>query len=472
MKKYIKKKNVLIMCAIAVISVMTLGLMLFLDNAHGIKKIKLDLEYNELFTQKELDKRGHKSVITEYITDISTAYNNKDGTKTFYIFTKPIRYINENQQLSLIDTRIANIDDKNMLEKGYVYTIANSDIKPFFPRELSDNTSILLQKDMEYEYGVYTNKKISAQYKKVTNFINKETDMVVYKNALGNGTRLGLYPSSLGNNCEIYFDKAPETNEVSFWVKVSDPEVRLKKESGGYLIMTKAKINAEGEQTDEIQAVIQKPLLKDKSGNVSYDNDLNIISKGTGIYELKFTFDKTKLNAGSTAFISFEMRREKQPDNALYSNFPYLENAYLKNYSAIGNSEHYGIGRLMIRYKFAKLFNLKSEQISKASFHMYSLTDNNDNLEMLSVLEDWCSITGNWNNQYKTGGQVSVFNHTGNEISFDVTKEVMKWCDDESGQMEHNGLLFKSIHEKEGVYNIILSNDNTLYNNRMEITIK
>ena len=91
---------------------------------------------------------------------------------------------------------------------------------------------------------------------------------------------------------------------------------------------------------------------------------------------------------------------------------------------------------------------------------------------MLSVLETWCGITGNWNNNYKTGNRISLLQQSGKSLKFDLCEEVRKWCDSNNEQMEHNGVQLKASDEKEGKYNILLSNDNSLYRNRMEVIIK
>ena len=165
------------------------------------------------------------------------------------------------------------------------------------------------------------------------------------------------------------------------------------------------------------------------------------------------------------------MRRESQPDNSIYSKDPDLKYAFLRNYAVVGNSDDYGIGRLLIRYKFAKYFDLKPDIIQSAKFHMYSLNQGNEEFELLSVLEDWCSVRGNWNNNYKTGDITSKASLSDNHLDFDITEETKKWCKDESGQAEHNGVLLKTSSENNGENYIILSNDSSLYNNYTEIKI-
>lgn len=58
---------------------------------------------------------------------------------------------------------------------------------------------------------------------------------------------------------------------------------------------------------------------------------------------------------------------------------------------------------------------------------------------MLSVLEDWCSLTKKWSDPTKVGDRTSFLQMTQSELKFDITKEVRKWCDDpdQSGMLEH-----------------------------------
>ena len=166
------------------------------------------------------------------------------------------------------------------------------------------------------------------------------------------------------------------------------------------------------------------------------------------------------------------MRREKQPDNTIYSKLPNLRNSYLCNYAVVGNSTEFGTGKHLIRYKFVKYFNLQSSQVKRANYRIYSLNRHRETLETKTILEDWCSLTGNWNEGYEYGPQVAKTSSAKHEFVFDITDELKKWCDDLTGQKEHNGLVLSTEFEQEGVYSVILSNDNTLYSNVTEVILK
>lgn len=123
----------------------------------------------------------------------------------------------------------------------------------------------------------------------------------------------------------------------------------------------------------------------------------------------------------------------------------------------------------MIRFKVAKAFGLQSFQIIKTEYVTRSLGTERGTFELVSVLEDWCSLTGNWNNHYKTGPRTALLEQTESVLRFDITNEMIAWCDNRDGQMEHNGVQLRCTEEQEGVSYLLLSNDNALYPNRTEI---
>ncbi|HJD23884.1 MAG TPA: hypothetical protein H9694_07040 [Firmicutes bacterium] len=71
-------------------------------------------------------------------------------------------------------------------------------------------------------------------------------------------------------------------------------------------------------------------------------------------------------------------------------------------------------------------------------------------------------MTGNWSKNYQFEEKAASLSKVNHLLSFDITQETKKWCMDD-GQAEHNGLLLKSASEEEGIYNVILSNDNSIY---------
>lgn len=77
----------------------------------------------------------------------------------------------------------------------------------------------------------------------------------------------------------------------------------------------------------------------------------------------------------------------------------------------------------------------------------------------------------NWNDHLEIGKRTALLESVTPELRFDITRrgEDVVWGPD--GQLEHNGVLLKSVDEAVGVYNVLLSNDNTLYRNRTEVLL-
>ncbi|MDR0286858.1 MAG: hypothetical protein LBI03_04000 [Clostridiales bacterium] len=445
----------------AIFLLLLFGAIFIYTNTFHEVNVKPDKNYNELFSKEQLG--NFERVLPEYSTDVSIGYLNKDGTKSIYIYASPINFINSQGQLNLIDTRLTNIKDKELKKEGYVYTAESNDILPLYPKKIKTGIK-LVNNDIEYTFTPKFKNNAFPVYQQKTNFIGDKKNMLTYTDS---GKKYSFYPSYCGTNCEISYNGSKDATAI-FELTVQEG-VTLRKEPGHYLVLSEV-IN----DTDTIVGVIQAPLVKNKSGDVSYNNKVDFTKNDDGSYEVIFTFDKNYIKSGSKVFLSFEMARNNQPDNALYSELPDLNFAYLKNFSVIGNSKEYGIGRLMVRFKFAKDLNISSGQVKDAYYYAYDLSGNKvgDTFELVSVLEDWCSIMGNWNMEYKTGDRTSLLENSGYEMKFDIKNEVMKWCDDPDGQMEHNGVEMKSTGENEKVYNILLSNDNSLYRNMTEIILK
>lgn len=366
-----KKRISIITGLVAFFAIATIVLFFYEKPGFQEIQIKLEKNYSELFSNEELQNKI--SPIVEYTTENSIGFENVDGTKSLYIYANPIHFKDENGKWKKIDTRITNTTDCELRKRGYIYSVVANDIQSYFSKTISKESGFLLKNNTSFEFGIRSEKAINPQYKKIDNFIGDNKNMLIYKN-IEDGTDIRLYPSSVGVNCEVVFNKNPEHNSLNFWVKVENAEIVLKKQEGGYINIVKENVHVNGDAKDIILGVIQTPLLKDNEGNISYKCNLASRHLGDNIYELVFTFESKYLDTGSTAFIAFEMRREKQPDNAIYSQRPELVNAYLKNYSVVGNSPDYGIGQLLIRYQFVNKFELQQDIIDKAQYCSYSLT--------------------------------------------------------------------------------------------------
>lgn len=446
-----KKKSIAIL-----ICVMAACLSCFIFAFNNQFKINLDSGYDPYLKEDYLEK------IDDYQSEVTRAYKNKDGTVSVCFYSIPVNYSNSIGKLKEIDTRIKNTVNENDIKDGYAYTVAENNIIPLFPKKLTGSRGIkLIHNEFEYDIGLSNIKSETVKYKEnCENFIGNKVNALRYESSQKE-IGIQVYPSLVGFNCELDVSSQAgiDHSKLTMWLK-TDPLIEVNKEQGGYLTLR---------SNNDIVGVIQAPIVKTSSGSFLYNNSINITASENGFYELELFFDNEIAQEDFKAFLSFEMRREKQPDNAIYSNKADLKNAFLSNRSIIGSSDDYGTGRLMIRYKLSEILGKKPENVVSAHFYIYSLTNNNKAFELNPILEEWCSVEGNWNNHYKFGESIAQALND-NMLSFDITEEVKKWINDETGTLEDYGLLMKA--KEENAYDIILNNDNTLHLNYTEIVIK
>lgn len=467
MRKKVSHHYYLVLLIILIISVGISGC----QSNNCIGSIELDENYLEIFPYPELESRGHVGIIPSMSSENTIAFLNKDGTKTLYVYAAPIQnYIKNDENngvtFTLIDNRIIENTDR-MREKGYIYKNAVNDIEVYFPKNTFDTRGILLcDNDFMFEISPLSNAVVMpTEYLEKENIIGDIKPMIKYSNNdLGINTY--LYPSNTGLNMELEATGTSDKCDVQFMLDITSPnEANLKIQPNGY-----ATISIE----NAIKAVIQSPVLKNKDGNISYDSEISYKYVEKNKYLVTLSLEDDYINSGSKAYCSFEMRREKSNDNTIYSGMPELNNNHLANFSVIGNSDCYGIGRNMIRFNFTKNYNLVSDDIISAQYFVYNMTGGGatSNFELVDILDEWSSSLGNWNKNYNFGETVSFSNAADSVITFDITEKAKMWCADETGLSEINGLMMKASDETNMQSYVLSTNDNNLFNNVLVIHLK
>ena len=155
-------------------------------------KIQLDPDYNELFSKEEVLAAGPREALPEYATDVTIGYRNPDGTKSLYVFASPIRYKNPDGQWSLIDSRIVNLRDEELRDQGYVYTIANSDVKSYFPKKATEEAGIRINRALQMDFGFLGGKEATPRLQTRPDFIGQEKNHASLQGRRPGRGRLGI----------------------------------------------------------------------------------------------------------------------------------------------------------------------------------------------------------------------------------------------------------------------------------------
>lgn len=102
----------------------------------------------EFITDKEIKGKGHVNRLREQEPDDNTVvFQNRDGTKTAYFFSSPVKYTDENGKTKDKHTKLEskNIPSKHSEKYGYVNQKNN--IKTYFPKQMTSEQGMLLESE-------------------------------------------------------------------------------------------------------------------------------------------------------------------------------------------------------------------------------------------------------------------------------------------------------------------------------------
>ncbi|MFQ9515600.1 MAG: RHS repeat-associated core domain-containing protein [Eubacterium sp.] len=306
----------------------------------------------------ETNKKTKKEpTVVKELEDLRTAdsstYLLSDGSKKLEIYGTKIhceengRYIDYNPTLKEMSKRDkknlkAIVKDKNIVEesdvKNYVYVNTAGDVKQYFPETLDENMGILLQKDI---YAIAFNpidKNHKDAEETLQNAQKKQISLSLQDNSVkgsnityiqedGNTEfKYTSYPSGVKE--EIVLNKRPENNIFEFSISIPGMKLRTLENSNRIQIIDK--------KTKEVVANIEEPNIKDKSGELTYEEvTYEVEEQGKGDYILKVVVDKNYLESTDTEYpIVIDptvVWMDYALQSATVSNFPYSADINLKN---------------------------------------------------------------------------------------------------------------------------------------------
>ena len=102
----------------------------------------------EYISQEDIEEKGHVNRLREQEPNDNTiVFQNRDGTKTAYFFSNPVKYTDKNGNVNDKRTKldIQNIPAKYSEKYGYVNQ--QNDIKAYFPKHMTTNQGMLLESE-------------------------------------------------------------------------------------------------------------------------------------------------------------------------------------------------------------------------------------------------------------------------------------------------------------------------------------
>jgi len=265
-----------------------------------LKNRKLPKEdKSEAVSAKSVENNGHVNRLRAQEESLNQIiFQNRDGTKTMYSFTYPVKYVAEDGTIRDKKTLISGSVDKKELQAEYAYTNTENDVRAYFPKKLSEDSGVLLQsKGFEIEMSPVGSKgnaatKSSAiktanqigSLKTTYNDGGEEKDAVLYKNVFGQGVSVRYASQFNGFKEDVILNKYTGANEFVFKIKTNG--LRLVKLEDGNLVFADPEDNA-------VVASLGSLMIYDSSVDVNGSDKYTRAS----LYEHYYSVSETKENS-------------------------------------------------------------------------------------------------------------------------------------------------------------------------------
>ncbi len=258
-------------------------------------------------------EKQHVNRVEEQETNLSTViFQNKDGTKTSYIFAAPVKYF-------ALD---GSVRDKSTAlttgVPGYAYSMLDNSVRVGFPRVIS--TGVRLQyEDYQLELVPVGDGTATAVY-------SESEGTVLYANVFGRGTALTYRPTLSGMKEDIVLLKRGVGNTFSFVMTPEDLEPVL--ENGRWVLKNDA---------DETVGTIGAIEISDSAGHTAVGS-MSVTAAGAGEYNVTVTAPEDFLADAETVYPVYVDPTVTFEETGYY----YGENDWVTEYEPIRDTGVYG----------------------------------------------------------------------------------------------------------------------------------
>ena len=190
-----------------------------------------DEDTPEIVGQDNIEEKGHVNRLREQEEDLnSIVFQNRDGTKTAYLFNQPVKYKDKDGTVKDKSNKISETDDGD-------YTNAENDINTYFPKKLNRNNGV------ELKFGEYVvemapdiNGNSGASRQTGHNKYFDPTEYVQYPDVFDEGISLRYTPTFEGYKEDIVLSEYTGMNEFSFRLYTDGLSLVMNEDGAYYLI--------------------------------------------------------------------------------------------------------------------------------------------------------------------------------------------------------------------------------------------
>ena len=243
-----------------------------------------------------------------------TLCEKNDDTYSFYIFSSPIQFADQNGKYHLIDNSLVRVKQQPIGRTSYLYTNKQAQTLILFYK---DNRKRLLYIIAEGREAVFLlleadhSKFQSSAKKRIKNMYRLKTDCVQYQYS---DRTITCYPSNSGVTSEIVLQQMPKNNTLSFLLQ-DTPFTSFTVNSAGYISFF---------QSSVLSANFSFTFASESSGNVCFRPDIQVeaLDEDSHGYRINLDFTKYASELGAslplTCLTSCDFYENKIPDSPIF----------------------------------------------------------------------------------------------------------------------------------------------------------
>ncbi|MBQ9080340.1 MAG: Ig-like domain-containing protein [Clostridia bacterium] len=272
------------------------------DNATQSTATLLSSDIPESISNASVAEKQHIARRYDLESDLNTAiFENADGKNTAYIFSAPIKYVDESGN---IKDKSTTISASNAINSQYAYAAEDNNIKTYYPASVSDGVALNFNSySIEfYPYYAPSNAEIMstefientvAQLSTTTSISdNKNTNRISYNRAFGANTGLQYTPTLSGVKEDIILYTYTGTSEFRFIYQTNGVSL-IKEDNTVYLTDTDKNIKL---------GYLSDIICYDSNGNMSVGTISVSEIKAAQQYIVTVTVDSEFLTSSNTAY--------------------------------------------------------------------------------------------------------------------------------------------------------------------------
>lgn len=417
-------------------------------------------------SSNELQANGHTQMNSDYSDNNITSYDNRDGTKTIYVYAAPVE---KNFDDETGEIKIEETDSEYVCQGSYVQIT--------IPKTLTEQGGITVKNsDGSIELFPLDDTYHAVTPEKRINMFGQERACYKVEDYFGKGADLYCTATSFGINLEYQIRKKFDSNVFKLRVKSTDVVPNIN--SPDYIQLMDINDN------EKIHALLYTPICSDRKGVWNYDNGISLADKDakSGAYILESKLNTDYLNKAEypvSVSQSLYLYVSKEGDTPVYSGVDKSARHYLSQYMLFGTDSVKGEGYDYIRFPALEKADLTSDCILSAEYCFRNLFDLNNELvlQTFAVKADWCGVNTIWDSR-PSADEIRVSETVVRErgdYSLDITelfREMMKNKDRPGALYSVNNGFYIKAADGTGGQAVAASADNGLFSPYLKIVVK